>query len=309
MNFAPSSWPSPPEGEKVPAGWLRGNSHRFMAPTRVQRWEVKPPRIHRSPAFTLLELLVVIAIITVLAALLLPTLARAKEKARRIVCLSRLQQWNMAFRMYADDNDGWIPRECYEPLGEVTINNWSQVKGRGQPDGGTDSRDVWYNSLPPYLGQSPTLAYSAPPDRKGFYDSANLIHCPDAHIPSYAYRPSYQFPLFSIAMNSQLIQVGPRIKFKVIEDRGPDRIVLFLDNLLEGEPKVHHAQDSRHLGQPGAWANRFGARHGNGGNLAFADGHVKWFPGRQVVETDEKSPLRGGPILPPKDIVWEIDPY
>ena len=112
--------------------------------------------------FTLIELLVVIVIIAVLAALLLPALAQAKGKARRVQCLSQLRQWDMAFHMYVEDNDGWIPRESYEPLGEVTINNWSQVRGRTQPDGGTDSRDVWYNSLPSYVGQVPTSASRAP---------------------------------------------------------------------------------------------------------------------------------------------------
>jgi prepilin-type N-terminal cleavage/methylation domain-containing protein/prepilin-type processing-associated H-X9-DG protein len=258
--------------------------------------------------FTLIEFLVAIVIIALLAALLLPTLARAQGKARRLVCISRLQQWTLAFRMYVEDYDGWIPRECYEPLGEVTINNWSQVKGRLQADGGTDSRDVWYNALPPFLSQQPAATYAAPPDRKEFYDKRNLIHCPDAHFPSHAFRPSYQFPLFSLAMNSQLIQVGPRIRFSRIEANTPERVVLFLENLLEGERKVHPAQESTHLGQPGAWANRFSARHDDGGNLAFADGHVVWYPGRQVVETDDRSHLKGGPILPPRDIVWEVYP-
>ncbi len=259
-------------------------------------------------AFTLLELLIVIVIIAVLASLLLPALANAKAKGRRIDCQSRLKQWHLAFTMYAEDYDDWIPRESYEPKGETTINNWTQVKGKPQPNGGTDSQDVWYNSLPPYLQLPPTSSFAARPDRKNFYDK-NLIHCPAAKFPSHAFRDNYLFPLFSVAMNSQLIQTGPSVKMSAIESRDPVRTVIFLDNLLEGEKKVHPAQENSHLGQPGAWASRFGARHENGGNLVFGDGHVTWLPGNRVVETDNNSPLRGGPILPPRDVVWELYPF
>jgi hypothetical protein len=110
-------------------------------------------------------------------------------------------------------------------------------------------------------------------------------------------------------MNSQLIQTGPSIKISEIETRDPARTAIFLDNLLEGERKVHPAQENRDLGQPGAYASRFGARHEKGGDLAFGDGNVNWLPGNRVVETDDNSPLRGGPILPPRDVVWELSPF
>lgn len=68
--------------------------------------------MQRRGGFTLIELLVVIAIIAILAAILFPVFARAREKARQTSCLSNLKQLGTAFMMYVQDYDERTPRHC-----------------------------------------------------------------------------------------------------------------------------------------------------------------------------------------------------
>src|SRR5574342_643835 len=77
-------------------------------------------RLPPPDGFTLIELLVVIAIIAILAALLLPALARAQGKAQQISCLNNLQPLGLASHLYVDENSQWMP-----PIQEELPATWA----------------------------------------------------------------------------------------------------------------------------------------------------------------------------------------
>src|SRR5690348_614503 len=102
----------------------------------------------RTRAFTLIELLVVIAIIAILAGLLLPALAKAKEKAKQTACLNTERQWGLALQMYAPDNADVVPNDGYSDPPAPTY------PGSGMNGTPEDTR-AWFNALPSFLAERP----------------------------------------------------------------------------------------------------------------------------------------------------------
>jgi len=100
--------------------------------------------MHKRTAFTLIELLVVIAIIAILAAILFPVFARAREKARQTSCLSNLKQLGLGTMMYTQDYDETLVMRYYD-----VAPDWAL-------------RIQWYDALVPYLKN--TGIYKCPSD-------------------------------------------------------------------------------------------------------------------------------------------------
>jgi len=188
--------------------------------------------------FTLIELLVVIAIIAILASMLLPSLVKAKTKARDIVCTSNLKQWGEALYYYAADNDDYMP-----PEGTGTSLN---------PNTG------WYVVLPKCLVgnkdyfQMPWRTNAAAP-----LDNWIWI-CPSNTNRSNGNN------LFHYCMNEHIDETGDAdhpVRLSTIPS--PSQAVWLFDN---GKRAARAQQNNVHTNL-----------HGRGANFAFVDGHVNHF--------------------------------
>src|SRR5436309_15597547 len=120
-----------------------------------------------SGGFTLIELLVIIAIIAILAALLLPALSRAKERAQIVQCLSNLRQIGVGIQLYVDEHGGTFPPFANMPWLSNAVPGWeAYILGVGGND--PDARHTFmaraaHRPLYPYI--KPCSVFRCPADR------------------------------------------------------------------------------------------------------------------------------------------------
>jgi len=280
-----------------------------------------------SRGFTLIELLVVIAIIAILSAMILPALAKAKNKAQQALCLSNMKQWGLADTMYIDDSNGNIPFPRFQVSNSLDQDNPSWLVINSYHNAGQGD-DVWFNAIPSYVNDKPMYqwAFLNTSPAHQFIDQRTIFYCPTARgqgvfapdatarsVPNDNMLPN-QRPLFGYGMNSKALAYlqinNPSItNLKSSMIAHPSSFVLFSDvrNRSDEQPYQPYVSNpplgvnQRDLATPHCYTTRFSSRHNQGGNITFGDGHAAYFKYNYVVSDGSATLPSGGTAAPGKD--------
>jgi len=207
--------------------------------------------------FTLIELLVVIAIIAILASILFPVFARAREKARQTSCLSNMKQIGLATQMYAEDYDECLPLYDY--------------------DTGTDVWIYWMQEIHPYV------------------KNTQVFECPSHKVqPSGSDWWQVPLPGINLALvqlgygwnTGCYVESGGSVNKEFVDGRD-DGLDLWGTALAAiGDPSsTILIGEMKRVYDNQAWVGfikndptqYFAGRHNGGDNLSFVDGHAKWY--------------------------------
>ncbi len=196
----------------------------------------------KRTGFTLIELLVVIAIIAILAAILFPVFARARENARRASCQSNLKQLALGFTMYAQDYDERFPSlnsgtQADPPIpGNTTFNYYTP---------GVYWKS-WASDIYPYVKN--TQVYLCPSNEYSAYGT-------NYGLPYYASNTSGVLVEYFVNKNPALASFQQPSQSLMISEKGSGGGHQYI---LGG---AYYAMKAAHF---------------DGGNIAYVDGHVKW---------------------------------
>ena len=225
--------------------------------------------ISRKNGFTLIELLVVIAIISILAAILFPVFARARENARRASCLSNLKQMGIGIMMYTQDYD-----EMY-------------------PDS-TTTEMVWMYAVQPYVKNYNVFA--CPSSDQGYGGTTASYDFSD-HNYAYIQAGNYGCNFLLMKYGAVNINYAPLPNVNLASVVSPAATYLVMDSGYFYTDPTHALHTSSWAYLPGSGslgavlsASTFArlvpdfnnGRHFQGVNVMFADGHAKWLPSQKI---------------------------
>jgi prepilin-type N-terminal cleavage/methylation domain-containing protein/prepilin-type processing-associated H-X9-DG protein len=250
-------------------------------------------------AFTLIELLVVIAIIAILAAMLLPAVAKAKMQGKRVRCISNQKQLAITWLLYVADNNDWVPANGHSMTPSVTPKFW--VQGAFFDPSQNSDRfmlDPSYAQFANYL--KTTQVYTCPTD-------VQTVNVNGVNVPK----------LRSYSMNAYVGWTGPwdtrmLSTYRVFQKQSdmvaqmPKGTYLFLDV----HPKsICWPYFGMHMERE-AFFNFPGSSHGRSGIVSFSDGHVethRWRDARTVAAVSPDYHNHSDPSPRNEDWTWLRD--